>query len=96
MQLIIRAGGLSLRELFARAGDVAMTSRRVATLLKSGEVRIESPEGTGEVKNRLATLSHDLQSLSETDIADRLTANSPEDLEIVPTAKAWRKPFTAL
>jgi hypothetical protein len=91
--IIMKAGSLSLRELFARAGADDATRLRVANLLKNGEVRFEPAEGGGRLPDLPAL---DVDRLSEQEIAanfNTISDSTAESVAISPTAKAWRNPF---
>jgi hypothetical protein len=97
MSVILKAGAVSLRELFSRLGTEIETRRQLAELLKSGAVRVEVIDGAS---GSSALRDLDIQtSESEEQIAERLAAlNSEavsERVELLPTAKAWRSPFAA-
>jgi hypothetical protein len=98
MAILLQTGGLSLRELFARIGDQLGNRLRLATLLKTGEVRLElaSPDeeaGTAEALEKLRAGS------SEEEIAQLLEnvtfKPAANNIAIVPTLKAWRNPYAA-
>jgi hypothetical protein len=94
MGVLLKAGGLSLRELFVRVGPEFQTGRRLAGLLKTGDVRIESIGAESE-SQAMEQLGIKL-NLSEEDIAGLLLqayTQHPavaDSVEILPTSKAWR------
>ena len=101
MGTILKSGGLSLQELFARVGDQLSNRLRVANLLKSGEVRLETADSTSDTKEYLKVLEilQKKDNSSEDEIAevfdkivDKAAANS---IAVVPTLKAWRNPVAA-
>lgn len=94
MSALLQTGGLSIQELFARVGGQLSNRLRVASLLKSGEVRLEfAPER--EPQQQFLT-----PSSSEEEIASQLEAlisatDSASEIEVVPTVKAWRSSSAA-
>ncbi len=95
MSIVARAGGLSLRELAARAGAYGSPQESeafgnwLATRYRDGEIRIESDDREWLVG---------LDRGSATDVAARLTqlATGPEaGIIISPTARAWRNRLIA-
>jgi hypothetical protein len=95
MSVILKAGALSLRELFARLGTEP-TVRRLAHLRKNGDVRFEV-DPTLHL-NAAGELSIEADQ-TEDEIAARLLSindrNLASHVEVLPTAKAWRSPFAA-
>ena len=87
-EIIEGAGGISLAELFMRAGE---RQNEVAALIKSGMLKLED------------TARHDpqiekaLQKKDESDILAFLNANasgeSAEEIEVIPTIKLLRRDF---
>lgn len=87
---ILQTGGLSLQELFGRVGGQLSNRLRVASLLKNGEARLERAPAEGAAQPKTPELQITPGS-SENEIAERLQGYmSAEEIEIVPTFKAWR------
>jgi|SRR5215471_1128529 len=88
---ILQTGGLSLQELFGRVGGHLSNRLRIASLLKSGEVRLEIAPGEGAAQPKALEDFQITSGSSEQEIAARLQGfMSAEEIEIVPTFKAWR------
>ena len=91
--IIMKAGSLTLRELFSRVGADAATRLRIAALLKNGEVKFEPVEGS----DGAAVMPNlDIRRLTEQQLAAEVSAISSSDAEsiaLAPTAKAWRNPY---
>ncbi len=91
--IIMKAGSLSLRELFSRVGTDAGTRLRVAALLKNGEVKFERFEGADDT---VVMPNLDIAHLTEQQLAaefSTIPSSTAENIAIAPTAKAWRNPF---
>jgi hypothetical protein len=94
MSIVMKAGSLSLRELFARAGT--HLGGWLTTHLKSGELRVESADDAlmQELDRALIQKLDTDREKAITGILTQLATDRcrAESIEISPTAKAWRNP----
>jgi len=100
MSTVLLTGGLSLRELFGRVGAHLANRLLLAHLVKNGEVRFElTPPQDGRPKGSVVDELLRNKDSSDEKLADLLAvilknessdADSAEEIEIIPTVKAWR------
>ncbi len=101
MQIILKAGGLSLRELLARAGTGELVMRQLANLIKSGDLSLAvrgADTDIPEAQQALQDLTSRPDSSEEQITASlKRIAHDPiaESIEVEPTLKAWRRPYSA-
>jgi hypothetical protein len=90
MSLIMRAGGLTLRELTSRSSGAGFgLGAWLATNYRNGQIQIEFSDRSlrRELEGELARRDDDRMALRFNELAYSPVADS---IQILPTARAWR------